>query len=94
MVCLDGLTGEYVSSVVALVDLDQTAKNNTLPTSLDCSVNSCGVEGSGRDSSLVGWVVYALDPRVQRRKRRLAFQKRSYLAWILTWRVRQTKMHP
>jgi len=43
--------------------------------SLDYSVNSCGAEESWRDSTLVSWVVYALDPRVQRRKRERAFHR-------------------
>jgi len=43
--------------------------------SLDYSVNSCGGGGRGRDSTLVGWVVYALDPKVKRRKRGRAFHR-------------------
>jgi len=43
--------------------------------SLDYSVKTCGGEGSKRDSTLVGWIVNAIDPDVARRRRGRAFHR-------------------
>jgi hypothetical protein len=43
--------------------------------SLDYSVKTCRAESGRRDSTLVGWVRYALDPEVARRKRGRAFHR-------------------
>jgi len=51
-------------------------KRKALPPSLDYSVKTCGKERvTGGNSTLVGWVVRALDPDVARRKRGRAFHR-------------------
>jgi hypothetical protein len=64
--------GGATARSVGGVGSDVTPPNNA---SLDYSVKSCGVEGSGRDSTLVGWVRNVLDPEVARRKRGRAFHR-------------------
>ena len=51
-------------------------KQRALPPSLDYSVKTCDVERvSGGNSTLVGWVVRAIDPEVARRKLGRAFHR-------------------
>jgi len=60
--------------------LDVGSSEQSASISLDYSVKSCRSGESGRDGTLVGWVRYALDPEVARRKRGRAFHR--YLSGI------------